>query len=74
MVVVEELAKVWDEVADDAHMRQGVNVNGCRALVDRPLTGECVSSSDVHRARAANPFSARAPECESRINVILNLD
>jgi hypothetical protein len=33
-----------------------------------------VLAVDVHRTRAADPFSARAPECQRRVDLVLDLD
>lgn len=51
----------------DLAVLAGVAVNSAQA-------SQRVLSVNVHRARAADPLSARTTECERRINLVLDLD
>lgn len=55
-------------------MRERVDLGVLCVPVDTAETGECVLSVDVHSARATDALSARPPERQRRINLILNLD
>lgn len=39
-----------------------------------PDTSQCIESTDIHRARAANALPARPPERQRRVHFIFNLD
>jgi hypothetical protein len=50
--------------------------NAATALLDRGRgqAGEVIAAVDVHRARAAHAFPARAPERQRRIDLVVDLD
>jgi hypothetical protein len=44
-----EEGEIWDEIADNVHVRQGIDFGfGVGIGVDARKTGECVCSADVH--------------------------
>ena len=61
------------EILDHRHRRQRINRNRPLDVVDGLCTGECVRAVDVHSARAANAFAARATERQRRIDLVFDL-
>ena len=55
-------------------MRQGSDRRLLGSFFDLRQTREPVAPVDVHRARAADPFSARAAEGERRIHLVFDFD
>lgn len=54
---------------------EGINLGVCRGVaVDAAETGKGVLPVNVHGTRAADTLSARAPESESGIDLVLDLD
>jgi hypothetical protein len=54
------LVHTWDQILDDIHVRQGVDVGGRRGLVDEAQAGQTVGAINVHGAGTANTLSARS--------------
>jgi len=74
LVLIIEVRQISDQILDDEHVRKRVDLGGLAALVNITEAGECVGTVDVHRATAANTFSAGSAECKSRILLVLDLD
>jgi len=74
-VLLVEEGKVGNEVFDDVHVRQWVDL-ACVPFgaVDPAQTGEGVLAVNVHRAGPANAFSAGPAEGQSRVYLVLYLD
>ena len=66
--------KTWDKVFDDVHVGKRVDRAIFRYFIGVAQAGESVRSIDIHRARPADSFTARAIEqnvrlCEAVANV-----
>ncbi len=68
------MRQVWDQVANNFHVRQWVNLNRAFDFIDAIDTGQRVDAVDVHRARATDTFAARAAEGQCWVDLVLNLD
>jgi len=68
-------SEVRDEVLDDIHVWKGVDLRVlARVPVDAAETGQGVLAINVHGTRTTDTLSARTPECEGRVNLVLDLD
>src|SRR3954452_1622419 len=62
------------QLSDDRDVGQGVDTHRLPGFIDRFGTRDSVCAVNVHTAGAANSLRAGTPECESRIDIILNPD
>ena len=69
-----ELRHVRHQILDDRHVRQRIDGDITLDLVDPLDAGERVRAVDIHGARAADPFAARAAECHGGIDLVFDLD
>jgi hypothetical protein len=75
LVLLVELGHVGDEVLDDIHVREGVDLGVlARLAVDAAQAGERVLPVDVHGAGAADALAAGATEGESGVDLVLDFD
>src|SRR5688572_11669379 len=73
-VLREDGVEVRDQIFDDRHMRQRVDLHIALHVRNVFGAGEGVGAVDVHRARPAHPFPAGAAEGQGRIDLVLDLD
>jgi len=73
-VLVVELGEIRDEVLDDVHVRERVDLAAGRVAVNLAGAGEGVDPVDVHGAGAADSLTAGAPEGEGGVLLILDLE
>jgi len=74
-MLLEEVGEVGDEVPNNLHVRQGINLDFAvrDGLLDRLGASECGLAVDVHRTTAADALTARPSERESWVLFVLNL-
>ena len=69
-----EIGQVGDQILDHRHVRQRIDADIAAAeLVTGLGAGERVQAVDVHRARAADAFAARAAQRQRRIDLVFDL-
>lgn len=79
-VLLVEVAHVGNEVLDDVHVREGVDLGGLAGRVagslglDVAQAGQGVGAVDVHGARAADALPAGAAEGEGGVLLVLDLE
>jgi hypothetical protein len=64
----------WDEILDHGQVRQRIDLRVALDLTDGLGARQRIHPVDVHRARSADAFAARAPERERRVDFVLDLD
>ena len=70
-----EQVHVGNQVLDNVHVRQRVNLGGLAGVcVDVADARQSILTSDVHCAGSADTFTARTTEGESGIDFVLDLD
>lgn len=74
LVLVVEVGQVGDQVLDDEHVRQGVDLDRFGGLVDVAEARQRVRTVDVHGAAATDTLTARTAEGQGRIGLVLDLD
>jgi len=75
LVLIVEIRHVGDEVLDDVHVWQRVNLGGFGGVgVNSAEAGERVGAIDVHGARATDSLSARSSESQRGIQFVLDFD
>mmetsp|Transcript_75339 Transcript_75339/g.207855 ORF Transcript_75339/g.207855 Transcript_75339/m.207855 type:complete len:321 (+) Transcript_75339:139-1101(+) len=74
LVLVVEVGEVGHQVLNDVRVRQRLDLDGLVARLDVQEAREAVLAIDVHGARPAEAFAARAPEGECRVDLVLDFD
>jgi succinate dehydrogenase / fumarate reductase iron-sulfur subunit len=69
-----EVGQVRHQILDDRHMRQRVDLDFARHLVDGLGAGQGVGAVDIHGAGAAHALAAGTAEGQGRIQLILDLE
>lgn len=72
-VLLVELGHIGNEVFDDVHVRQRVDVARAGITVNTAETGKGVDAVNVHGAATTNTLAARAAEGQGRVNLVLDL-
>mmetsp|Transcript_10638 Transcript_10638/g.30389 ORF Transcript_10638/g.30389 Transcript_10638/m.30389 type:complete len:202 (-) Transcript_10638:58-663(-) len=74
-VLLVEVAKVWDQILDDVHMRQRVDLR-CRlgVVIDVRQACQRVAAVDVHGAGSTDALAARSAECKRRVLLGFDLE
>lgn len=72
-VLLVELGHVGNEVFDDVHVGQRVNVASAGITVNTAETGERVDTVNVHGAATADTLTAGATEGQRRVDLVLDL-
>lgn len=75
-ILIVEVGHVGNEIFDDVHVWQRVNLHRLVQVcsVDLADASQSVGSTNVHRARSADSLAARTTEGQSWIHFILDLD
>ena len=73
-MLVEEMCQIRNQILDNRHVWQWINLNGRTEICERLSTRQRVGAVNIHRARPANPFSAGAPKGQCRVNLVFDLD
>src|SRR5688572_3278191 len=73
-ILGKKVAQIHNEILENAQVIQRVDGGRLRRFGNQSGTGEPVRSVDVHGAGAADAFAARAAECESGTDLVLDLD
>jgi len=75
LVLGVEVGHVWHQIFDHVHVRQRVDLRGLgQIVVDAAQAGQSVCAVDVHGARAANAFAARAAKSQRWVLFVLDFD
>src|ERR1700677_2016098 len=69
-----EVGQIRDEILDDRHVGQRIDPDVALHLRASADAGKAVLAVDIHGARAANPFTAGAPEAQAGVDLVLDLD
>ena len=69
LVLRVKVCHIRNKILDDIGMWQGVDLHGCRRLVDEAQASKSVASVDVHGAGTADSFSAGATKGEGRVGI-----
>lgn len=73
-VLLVELCQVGDQVLDNVHVRQGVNVRVRLLAVNAAKARKRVHTINVHGATATDTLTARAAEGEGGVDFVFNFD
>ena len=74
LVLVVEVGHVRDEVLQDEHVRQRVDLELRQVIRRVGEACERVHAIDVHRARAADSLTARSPKRERGVHLVLDFN
>jgi len=69
-----EVVHIRNQVLDNVHVRQRINLGSLVIGFNLGQTGEGIYTSNIHGARSTDALPARSPECQAGIHLILDLD
>jgi len=74
LVLLVEVREIGNQVFDNVHVREWVNLCSVRNLVNSTKTRKSVLSIDVHGTRSTDTLSARPPEGKRGVDLVFNFD
>jgi len=74
LVLLVEEREIGNQVFDDVHVRERINLRVIRGPVDSTETRKSVLSINIHGTRSTYTLSARPPEGKCGVNLVFNFD